>query len=370
MKPELLAARRTAAVQAFPETIPDLPLEELRARLGRERVYKLSFNENPYGPSPAAVRAVQEAAASMHRYPDSYGRALCQELADFYRLSPEQILLANGADEIINLVALAFLDPGDEVIIPSPTFGSYAAAAHLAGAVPVTVPLNDYHIDLEKVAAAVTEKTKLIFICNPNNPTGTAFPASELLPFLRRLPERVLVAVDEAYNEYTDDPAGYTAIPFLGAEPRLLVMRTFSKIYGLAAARVGYLLADAGLVARVHRVRPPFNAGVLGQAAALAAFRDRTYVETMRRYNREQRQWLTEQLSACGWKVVPSQSNFLLVDTGEDGRGVFDYLVERGIIVRPGHGFNLPTCLRITVGRPEENRALVEALMAKNSRRS
>lgn len=370
MKLELLAARRTAAVQAFPVELPDLPLDELRARLGREQVYKLSFNENPYGPSPAAVKAVQEAAAALHRYPDSYGRALCRELATFYRLSPEQFLLANGADEVINLVALAFLDPGDEVVIPSPTFGSYAAAAHLAGAVPVPVPLTGYCIDLEKVAAAVTEKTKLIFICNPNNPTGTAFPAPELLPFLRRLPERVLVAVDEAYNEYTDDPAKYTAVPLINAEPRLLVMRTFSKIYGLAAARVGYLIAAAGLVARVHRVRPPFNAGVLGQAAALAAFRDRSYVETMRKYNREQRQWLTEQLTTCGWKVIPSQSNFLLVDTGEDSRGVYHYLVEQGIIVRPGHGFNLPNCLRITVGRPEENRALVETLMSKNTSRS
>ncbi|MBE3588478.1 MAG: histidinol-phosphate transaminase [Thermoanaerobacteraceae bacterium] len=370
MKRQLPAAGRTADLHPFPMELPDLPVEELRVRLGRERVYKLSFNENPYGPSPAVARALQEAAATFHLYPDAYGRALCAQMAAFYGLSPEQFLLGNGADEVINLVAMAFLDPGDRVLIPSPTFGAYGAAARLAGAVPVTVPLKDYRIDLDLVAAAVTAGTKMIFLCNPNNPTGTAFPAAALASFLNRLPEGVLVVVDEAYNEYTDDPASYTALSLLDTHPHLLVIRTFSKIYGLAAARVGYLMGSAELIRQVHRVRPPFNVGAPGQVAALAAFGDRAYVDRMREQNSRQRRWLTEKLTALGWRVVPGQANFLLVDTGRDGREAFTRLAEQGVIVRPCHGFQLPTCLRITIGRPEENAALVQALEGENTRGS
>lgn len=359
-----MLAQRVHKLHSFPEELPDLPLNEIKRRLGREYVIKLSFNESPYGPPPAALTAAAATAASFKLYHDAYCRELTAKLAARYHLKSSQFLIGNGADEVIILTALTFLQPGDEVLIPSPTFGAYAAAAHLTGAEPVPVPLRDFCIDPAAVAAHLTERTKMIFLCNPNNPTGTALTAEEIVNFIKKVPDNVVVVVDEAYNEYTDDPAAYSLISHLDCHPYLLVIRTFSKIYALAALRVGYLIGREEVIAAVHRVRPPFNVNGVAQAAAAAAVTADEFIAQIRKLNREQREFLSTQLAALGWRVMPSQANFILVDTGIDSQPLFEYLVAGGIIVRPGHGFGLPTCLRITVGRAEENEYVVEKCRA------
>lgn len=236
---ELLARPSLASARPFVPELADLPVEELGRLLGRCEVAKLSFNENPYGPSPKAVEAMQKAAAFAHLYQDSTGTALRQALSRAVGVHPGSIILSNGADEMIMLAALTFLAPGDEVVIPSPTFGQYAASAKLMGAVPTAVPLRDFRVDVRAVIRAVTERTKLVFVCNPNNPTGTILAKGELEQLLSGIPDNVIVAVDEAYVDYVTDPSYEPAVSYLDRHPNILVIRTFSKLHGLAGARVG-----------------------------------------------------------------------------------------------------------------------------------
>ncbi|MTI83355.1 MAG: histidinol-phosphate transaminase [Firmicutes bacterium] len=349
-------------MKPFPQELPDLSVEEIKEKLGMDNVYKLSFNENFNGPSPAAVKAMQEAAAKVNFYPSSYSVELSGALAGEFGVENTNLLLSNGADEMINLVAQTFAGPGDRVIFPSPSFGAYAVATRMVGAEPVPVPLLDYTVDLDAMLSEVDDKVKLIYICNPNNPTGTMLEPQKVQRFLSKIPSHVMVMLDEAYMEFTPDPQRLTAINLLNQFPNIGVIRTFSKIYGLAGARVGYLIAGKETVCAVHKVRPPFNVNGVAQAGALAALKDRKYMEEMRCINDVQRQYLEGEINRMGMNFVPSCANFLFIDTGGDAGIIYEKLVQRGIVVRPGAQFGEPGFMRVSVGSQDANRKFISAL--------
>ncbi|NGQ96144.1 histidinol-phosphate transaminase [Brevibacillus sp. SYP-B805] len=343
--------------------LADLPVEEIRQVLGLDKVYKLSFNENPLGPSRKALEAMQEALLQLNLYPSSNGESLLKRLAEVEGVLPENIMLANGADEMILLVAQTFLEPADEVIIPQVTFVQYLAATHLMGAKPVFAPMKeDLRIDLEAVLDRITPRTKLVFLCNPNNPTGTVIPARELEAFLDRVPEHVLVVVDEAYHEYAEGDGYLSSVEYVKRHKNVFVIRTFSKIYSMAGARIGYGIGQAEVVDAVNHVRPPFNVNGVAQAGALASLDDEEHRAESRRINAVGKQLMYATFEELGMKYLPSQANFVCVDTGRDSSALFDRLAERGVIVRNLSGYGLTTSLRVSIGRPEEVEAFVRAL--------
>ncbi|SDF62845.1 histidinol-phosphate transaminase [Sporolituus thermophilus] len=350
-------------LRAFTPDLPDRTVGELRRLLGLDEVIKLSFNESPYGPSPRVAEALQQAARYVHWYHDPEGKELREKLAARYGVGSEQIFLANGADEAITLIAQAYLSPGDEAVIPAPTFGACAFSTRLVGATPVFVPVRqDLAIDLAAMAQAVTPRTKLVYLCNPNNPTGMMTGGDELRRFVAGLPEHVVVLIDEAYAEFVTDPAYLSGISLLPDHANVVAVRTFSKIYGMAALRLGYGIARPELVATVNRVRNPFNVNFLAHMAALAALADDDFHRLVAARNAEQRRRLTDAFTAMGWQVCPSQTNFLFADTGQDSAALCLALARQGIIIRPGHGWQRPSFVRITVGSPEQNDKLLAAL--------
>ena len=349
-------------LQPFEPALPDLPIEKIQQQLGQNRVVKLSFNENPYGPSPKAVEAMQRELACLHLYQDSKGDDLRSAIGADLGLEPDQIILTNGADELILLVALAFLEPDDEVLIPIPTFGQYQTSSLIMGAKIIPVPQTDFRIDIENILEAVTSRTKIVFICNPNNPTGTIITKDELDSLLHRLPEDILLVIDEAYIDYVTEPSCAFGLDYLRQRENLLLVRTFSKIHGLAAARVGFGISNAPLISLLERIRPPFNVSRIGQAGALASWQDKAYFRKMQELNAANREYLYTILEAAGMSYVPSQTNFVLADTKQDAGGMCSKLAEFGIIVRNAAGFGLPQHLRITVGRKEDLDRLGEAL--------
>lgn len=340
---------------------PGKPIEEVARELGMDpaEIIKLASNENPHGPSPRALEAARAALEDAALYPDGGAFELRRRLATRHGLGADQFVIGNGSNEIIELLGHAFLRPGDEVVMGTPAFIVYKLVTLLFGARPVEVPLVDHCHDLAALAAAVTERTRLVFVPSPNNPTGTANSEAELLAFARGLPEHVVFAFDEAYAEYLDNPPDLT--PLIREGRRVICLRTFSKIYGLASLRVGYGYASAELAGLLNRVRQPFNVNAIGLAAAAAALDDEAFCESCRRSNREGMRQLGEGLTRRGLEFVPSEGNFLLVRTGR-GAEMFAALQRRGVIVRPVGGYGLPDWVRVTVGTPEENRRFLWAL--------
>jgi len=350
----------TPTIEQLEPYEPGKPAEEVAAELGIADAVKLASNENPLGPSPMALEALGRAATEIHRYPDARAFALREQLAARHNLPLNEVLHGNGSNELIDLLVRTFCTAEHHVVFAAPSFVVYRLAC-LAQGVPFTaVPLRDYTHDLEAMADAVTSRTRLLFIANPNNPTGTHVDLPALMQLLRDVPPEVIVVVDEAYIEYADAADFPDAISLRGARERLVVLRTFSKIYGLAALRVGYAIGPAKLLDYVNRVRAPFNVGTLGQVAARAALDDEAHVERSRRLNAEQRTRLFADLQHLGLRVVPSQANFLYVDFGRPARPLFERLLERGVIVRPFGA--LPNCARITVGTAPQNDRLMQAL--------
>ncbi len=340
---------------------PGKPVEELERELGIEGAIKLASNENPLGPSPRALEALRAAAAGVHRYPDGGSFRLKRRLATHLRVAPEQIVLGTGADEIFELLAKAFVRPGDEIAFAWPSFAMYPIVAQGAGATGVRVPLDAGLVhDLPALGAAVTERTRLVIVCNPNNPTGTSVGAAEFDRFVERLPAHVVLAVDEAYFEFARRPDFPRALDWVGRRPGTIVIRTFSKIYGLAGLRVGYGAADAELVDYLERARHPFNVNLLAQAAAEAALDDVAHVEATHRTNAQGVEYLTRELRALGIEVWPTDANYVLARAG--GAATYERLLREGVIVRPLAGFGLDEHVRITVGLPEENERLVKTL--------
>ncbi len=343
---------------------PGKPVEEVERELGIADAVKLASNENPLGPSPKAVDAIAAALKNLHRYPDGGGYYLKQRLARNFDLTPEHFILGNGTNELLELAARVFLVPGDEAIYAHPAFVVYDMIVQLCGARKVRIPLRDYVHDLEAMADAVTPRAKLIFVGNPNNPTGTCVPPPAIARFMERVPPEVLVVFDEAYYEYLPPAQQPDALRYVREGRPVVVLRTFSKIYGLAGLRIGYGLAPPALNEILNRARQPFNTNDLAQRAALAALDDDEHVERCRRVNEEGKRYLAAELAALGVRVVPTAANFFLVDVGRSGPAVAEALLHKGIIVRPVAGAGLPTHLRITIGTPTENRQLVAGLRA------
>nr|WP_263858579.1 histidinol-phosphate transaminase [Coralloluteibacterium stylophorae] len=347
---------------------PGHDLVALRARFAATELVELGANENAYGPSPAARRAVLDVLNTLHRYPDPTGAALKDALAAHHGVERAAIVLGNGSHELLMLLAQAFAAPGLEVVASRYGFAVYALAAQAAGAtlrlaeaLPAGHAMPRGH-DLDAIAAALTPATRIVYLANPNNPTGTWFPLDALRALLRRVADDVLVVVDEAYAEFVTAAEAGSALTLLADHANLVVTRTFSKAYALAGLRVGYALAHPQLAAVLDRLRESFNVNTPALAAAAAALGDAEHLAWVRERNAEQREALAGALAARGLRVAPSQTNFLLVDFGRDAADLEARLVARGVVVRPVGGYGLPTCLRISIGTRDENRRLLTIL--------
>jgi histidinol-phosphate aminotransferase len=342
--------------------VPGKPIEELEREYGISDSIKLASNENPLGPSPRAVAAVGQALASLHRYPDSAGHDLTRRLAQKLGVIPQNIVLGNGSDEVIGMLARVFLQPGDEVVLPRPSFLMYEIMARAADAVPRPVALRGLTIDLEAVAGAIGPATRMIFLCNPNNPTGTIFKRRDLDRFLERLPEGVVVVLDEAYIEFASDPDCPRGTDYLDSGCALATLRTFSKAYGLAGLRIGYGVMPVEMAALLHRVRQPFNAGTLAQAGALAALDDEPFLDRTRTLVRDGLSALQSALDRLGVRCFPTQSNFFLIDVDTEAERVFEKMLHKGVIVRSMAAYGYPRYIRVNVGLAEENERFLVAL--------
>ncbi|HEY3756390.1 MAG TPA: histidinol-phosphate transaminase [Opitutaceae bacterium] len=356
-----LEALVNPAVLTQPVYEPGKPIDDVARELGINpaTILKLASNENPFGPSPRAVAAAKAALEQGQLYPDGACLALRQKLASRYGLKPEQFAVGNGSNELLELLGHVFLMPGDEVVMAHPSFIVYRLVTLLFGAKAVSVPLRDHTHDLDAMARAITPKTKLVYVGCPNNPTGTANSAAEIEAFARALPEHVVLALDEAYAEFQPHPADLR--PLIAEGGKVVCLRTFSKVYGLASLRVGYGYGPAGLVTLLNRVRQPFNVNAIAQAAAIAALDDERFVASCVHANAEGLKVLQSGCDRLGLKWVPSEANFLLIHVGEGTRW-FEALQRRGVIVRPLVPYSLPEWIRITVGTPEQNERVLQEL--------
>ena len=348
--------------------VPGKPIEEVKRELGLPddfSIIKLASNENVLGPSPKAVAAMQNAAADVWLYPDDTCFALKNALAQFWNLTPDHFVIGNGSDEIIHFLSLAFLDRnrGDEVVFGAPSFVQYKAAAMMADCAFHAVPLDGaMRHDLSAMRDKITEKTRLVFIANPNNPTGTAISRADFESFLADLPSHVIVVLDEAYAEYVENAANSPrALDYIETH-NVVALRTFSKAYALAGTRVGYGLARPEITKYLQQVRGPFNVNTLAQAAAIAALGDQNHIEKSVESNAAGRAQLQSAFEKMGLQYVPSQANFVLVDIGIDSAASFNELLRRGVIVRTGTPFGLDSWLRVTVGTPSMNERFISAL--------
>lgn len=342
---------------------PGKPVEDVQRELGLERVIKLASNEGPFGPFPAAAEAINRATADLNRYPDGGVFRLHAALAERHGVASSEICVGSGADGCIDMLSQAILDPGDEVVSGWPSFPSYVIYARKQGAEVKLVPLVDYRYDLDALLEAVTPRTKLVYICQPNNPTGTMNTTGELDAYFERVPDHVLTVVDQAYFEYIDRPDYPDAVErYLKTGKQVAVLRTFSKIYGLAGLRVGYAVGPGSVCASMAKVRRPFDLTTPAQVAALASIGDEAEIARRRAVNTEGLRRLETLLGEHGLQPVPSVGNFLYVDTENDATALFERLLREGIIVRPLAGFGSPTAIRISVGTPEELDVLAEVL--------
>jgi histidinol-phosphate aminotransferase len=334
---------------------PGKPVEEVQRELGLDRVVKLASNEGPFPPFPAAVEAIERSIRDLNRYPDGGVFALRAALAERHGVGFDEVVVEGGADGVIDLLSQAALEEGDEVVTGWPSFPSYVIDAAKLGAVAKRVPLRAHTFDLDGLLAAIGPRTKLVYVCHPNNPTGTANPRDELTRFLDAVPEHVLVVLDQAYFEYIDDPDYADGVDYVKEGRRVVVLRTFSKIYGLAGLRVGYGIAPTDVVAATSKVRRAFDVTATAQAAALASIGDDAEIARRRATNAVGRAQLESILREHGLEPVgPALGNFVYVDVG-DGRALFDQLLRQGVIVRPLAGFGAPEAIRISVGTEEEN---------------
>jgi histidinol-phosphate aminotransferase len=340
---------------------PGKPVEDVERELGRTAV-KLASNENPLGPSPKAVEAIRKSLPKLHLYPDGQGYFLRKKLTEVHGLEMDQIILGAGSTDLIELVGKTFLGAGDEAITSESAFYIYRLAIEEMGAGLVLTPMRNATFDLAAIAHAVTERTKVIYLGNPNNPTGTMFTAEELDRFLDTIPPRVLVVLDEAYNDYVERSDYSHSLDYVRAGRNVLALRTFSKVHGLAGLRIGYGMGHAELIECLNRIRSPFNASSLAQAAAIAALDDREHVARSLESNRREMKFLTEELTLAGVRYTPSVGNFLLIDTGRDCEEDFVRLLHKGVIVRPLKLYGFPTSLRVTVGTHEGNQQFLAAL--------
>jgi len=361
----------TVAVQGLSPYQPGKPIDELERELGLSNIVKLASNENPLGPSEKVLAAIQANLAELTRYPDGNGFVLKKALANHFSsidesVGVDDITLGNGSNDVLELIAKAYATIGDEIIFSEHAFAVYPLATLAIGATPVVTKARRWGHDLSAMVEAITSKTKVIFIANPNNPTGTSFGAEEWEGFIQRVPESVIVVLDEAYIEYASDSNenALDGINYLKQHKNLIVTRTFSKAYGLASLRVGYSVSDAAIANVLNRVRQPFNVNSLALVAATAALGDEDALRRSCQVNSEGMAQLTEGFKRLGLEYIPSSGNFVTVDFKQDAGPLYQSLLEKGVIVRPVANYGLPTFLRVSIGLKEENAKLLEALSA------
>jgi len=341
---------------------PGKPIEELEREMGIRGSIKLASNENPLGTSPMAVQAIKNYLAKLNRYPDGSGYYLKSKLSEKFRVSMDRIILGNGSNELIELTVRTFLSEDDHAIQAFPTFLVYEKIVAGAGGHMTSVPLSDFAIDLAGIVKAIRPETKIIFVNNPNNPTGSALPREDLAGFLSRVPEDIIVALDEAYIEFVTDRDVADGLELLNAHPSLFILRTFSKLYGLAGLRIGYGFGQPWMIDYMNRVRQPFNANTLAQVAATAALDDERFVSETLGIVRDGLAYLYHGLEEMGLAYIPTQTNFFLIRVPQGGKAVYEAMLRQGVIVRAMDSYGLPDYIRVCVGLPEENRRFIQAL--------
>ena len=351
-------------ISALKPYIPGKPLEELEREIGVKDAVKLASNENPIGPSPKALRALidylgnSNTPNSINRYPDGSGHYLKKALADRLYVGEDELILGNGSNELIDIVVRTFLRPGNEAVMGHPSFAVYPMSVQAIGGKLVQIPLKKHTHNLKAMSDAVTEKTKIVFIANPNNPTGTINKRNEFDRFLEKIPEGILTVVDEAYYEYVADPDYADSMKHFRSGKDILILRTFSKIYGLAGLRIGYGIARPDILLEMNKLRPPFNTNSLAQKAAIYALQDDTHVRHSQEINEEGKKYLYRKLDSLKVKYIPTEANFMYILWGEDAYLLYNKMLRHGVIVRPVGSQEI----RVTIGLPEENERFIKAL--------
>ena len=350
------------SIQSLVPYPPGKPIDELTREYGIQDVIKLASNENPLGPSPKAVLAIQRELGRLHRYPDGSGYYLKRALSRRLKVDGNRIFLGNGSNEIIELALKTFMAPGDEVLSPFPSFLMYAKAVQALGGKNRLIPLKGFTVDLRGLLKGLVPRTKIVIVNNPNNPTGTVVTRKDWEYFLKRVPSGVLILLDEAYIDFVEDPDCPVGTDYLAAHKNLLVVRTFSKAYGLAGLRIGYGLTSPELADYLNRVRQPFNVNSLALAGALGALEDQAFYRKTRRLILNGRKKLEKELQRLGLRVIPSQTNFILIEVPGEAQSVFEAMLRRGVIIRSMKSFGLDRFIRINVGLPPENEKFLQAL--------
>lgn len=342
--------------------VPGKPVEELEREIGITDAVKIASNENPLGPSPLAEKAISEAVHNLHRYPDGDAFYLKEKLAVKLGVEPETIIVGNGSNDVIDIAARTYMEPGDEAIFGEYAFIVYPISTKAVGANAVISPMPNYTHDLRDMHSRITDKTRIIFIANPNNPTGTMVGRDEFDWFIDNVPDDILVLVDEAYFEYVDDKGYPNSLDYQSSGKSIMTVRTFSKIYGLAGLRLGYGIAHKDIVSHMHKVRHPFNSNSLAQVGAIAALDDTDHIERTKRINTEGLAYVTNELEQLDIPYAPTFTNFVLIDLGDDPMPVYNSLLREGVIVRPVMGYGLKTHLRVTIGTVPENEKFVSGI--------
>ena len=353
--------RYVSAIQPY---VPGKPVEELERELGIRDSVKLASNENPLGPSPLVLKEIindltnTKSSLSLNRYPDGNGYYLKQALSGGLSVSEDEIILGNGSNELIDIAARTFLQPGDEAVMAHPSFVVYPMATQAQGATAIQIPLKKYTHDLDAMADAITSNTKIVFIANPNNPTGTMNTKAEFERFMKRIPEGILVICDEAYCEYVTKPDYPDSMKYLAQGKDILILRTFSKMYGLAGLRIGYGIGGKDIIGEMNKLRPPFNTSSIAQKAALWALQDESHLRRTREINEQGKTYLYKELDSIGMKYVPTEANFIFMPLEHDAHALYTVLLKQGVIVRPMGQHEI----RVTIGLPEENKRFIDAL--------
>lgn len=358
--------RQQSGLAAIKPYVPGKPIEEVQREYGLTDIVKLASNENPLGPSPKVLAALQAALPELNFYPDAQAYTLCRAIAARYGVAPEMVRVGNGADGLIRELCVSYLADGDEVLTSASSFPVYDISTAVMRAHMIKTPLKDFGFDLAAIAAAVTDRTRLIFICNPNNPTGTIVTAGEVTEFIERVPGHVIVVLDEAYFEFVDSPAYPDSLAYVksGRHPNVIILRTFSKAYGIAGIRLGYGIAHPELLAPLRACAESFPVNRLAQVAGLAALEDGEFMARTVAVNAAGRAYLYREFERLGLAYAPSHTNFILVRVGPDAKAIFQKLLERGMIVRPCAGYDLPEYLRISIGTEAQNARFIAALEA------
>ena len=359
MKAENLARKGILKITSY---IPGKSIEEVQKEFGAKRWTKLASNENLLGPSPKAVAAIRKELSKIYLYPEGPCTVLRRALGEKFALPEERVVISNGADNLILMIASAFVDEGDEVVMADPTFSVYTNVTQIMGGKPIKVKLKDFTHDLDTMLKKVNRKTKLVFICNPNNPTGTTVSLESFNYFLSKLPKHVIVILDEAYGDFVEDAFYPNGLDYIREKRQLIVLRTFSKVYGLAGLRIGYALGREDLVDCLYKVRDPFPVHRLAQVAAVAALNDEGHAIKSIQLVYEGKRYLYKELDRLGLSYVPSQANFIFIDFEKDSEEIFQVLLRGGVIIRPGKIWGYRTFARVTIGRMDDNRRFIKAL--------